>query len=50
MNEIETYIQQFPDHVQEILKTIRKLIKANAPDADEPIAYGMYSFRKAKKC
>ncbi len=30
MNEIETYIQQFPDNVQEILSKIRKLIKDSA--------------------
>ncbi len=49
MNEIETYIQQFPENVQEILQTIRKLVKANAPDADELFSYGMPAYKLNKK-
>ena len=49
MNEVETYIQQFPDNVQEILQKIRKLINDNAPGADELFAYGMPAYKLNKK-
>src|SRR5690554_6388581 len=49
MNEIETYIQQFPESVQEILHKIRKLIKDNATDAEELFAYGMPAYKLNKK-
>lgn len=49
MNEIETYIKQFPDHVQEILRKIRKLVKDNAPEAEEMFAYGMPAYKTNKK-
>ena len=49
MNEIETYIKQFPDKVQGILRNIRKLIKDNAPNADELFAYGMPAYKTNKK-
>jgi len=49
MNEIETYIQQFPDNVQEILRNIRKLVKDNAPGSDELFAYGMPAYKTNNK-
>jgi uncharacterized protein YdhG (YjbR/CyaY superfamily) len=49
MNEIEAYIQTFPEQVQVILRTIRKLIKDNAPEAEESFAYGMPSYKTCKK-
>lgn len=49
MNEIETYIQQFPDNVQKILRKIRKLVKDNAPEADELFAHGMPAYKTNKK-
>lgn len=49
MNEIEKYIRQFPDDVQEILRNIRKLIKDNAPNAVELFAYGMPAYKLNKK-
>lgn len=49
MNEIETYIIQFPDSVQEILRNIRKVVKDNAPEAEEMITYGMPTFKTNKK-
>lgn len=49
MNEIENYIQQFPENVQEILGNIRRLVKANAPDAEELFAYGMPAYKTNKK-
>lgn len=48
MNAIETYIQQFPDNVQEILHNIRKLIKDNAPEAEELFAYRMPAYKTNK--
>jgi uncharacterized protein YdhG (YjbR/CyaY superfamily) len=45
MNDIETYILQFPDDVQVILRKIRKVIKENAPEAEEFIAYGMPAYK-----
>ena len=49
MNAIEKYIQQFPNDVQEILRKIRELIKNNAPEAEESIAYGMPAYKTNKK-
>lgn len=49
MNEIESYFQQFPDNVQEILRNIRKLIKDNVPEAEELFAYGMPTYKTNKK-
>lgn len=41
---IDEYILQFPAEVQEILKTVRKVIKESAPDATEKISYQMPTF------
>ena len=41
---IDEYISQFPPGVQEILKTLRKIIKESAPDAEEKISYQMPAF------
>lgn len=49
MNKIESYIQQLPDDVQEILRNIRKLILDNAPEAEESFAYGMPAYKTHKK-
>ena len=49
MKEIERYIQQFPDNVQEILQNIRKLIKENAPGGFEFFSYGMPAYMLNKK-
>lgn len=49
MKEIEIYIQQFPDSVQEILRNIRKLIKENAPEAEELFSYGIPAYKMNKK-
>ncbi|MDP1844739.1 MAG: DUF1801 domain-containing protein [Sediminibacterium sp.] len=49
MNPIETYIQQFPSNVQEILNNIRKLIKDNAANAEELFSYGMPAYKLNKK-
>jgi len=49
INEVETYIDQFPENVQEILRNIRTLIKENAPEAEELFAYGMPAYKLNKK-
>lgn len=41
---IDDYILQFPPEVQEILETLRKVIKEFAPDATEKISYQMPTF------
>ena len=41
---IDEYILQFSEEVQEILKTIRKVIKEVAPNAEEKISYQMPTF------
>ncbi|WP_409228717.1 iron chaperone [Gudongella sp. SC589] len=42
--DIDEYIEQFPDDVQEILKKIRRIIRDAAPDATEKISYKMPTF------
>lgn len=49
MNEVEKYISQFPENIQDILIKIRGLIKENAPNAEEHIAYGMPAYKTEKK-
>jgi uncharacterized protein YdhG (YjbR/CyaY superfamily) len=41
---IDEYILQFPYEIAEILKTLRKVIKDAAPDAEEKISYQMPTF------
>ena len=41
---IDEYIVQFPIGIQEILETLRKVIKESAPDAEEKISYKMPTF------
>ena len=43
-NTIDEYIMQFPTEVQETLKTLRKVIKEAAPEAEEKISYKMPTF------
>lgn len=47
--EVDTYIRQFPVHVQEILERIRQIIKSAAPLAEESISYGMPAYKTQKK-
>lgn len=44
IESIDEYMLQFPPQVQEILKTLRKVIKESAPDAKEKISYQMPTF------
>ncbi len=41
---IDVYIAQFPDEVQERLRTMRKIIRDAAPEAEEKISYRMPTF------
>lgn len=41
---IDEYISQFPPEVQEILKKLRTVIKAAAPEAEEKISWQMPTF------
>jgi uncharacterized protein YdhG (YjbR/CyaY superfamily) len=41
---IDEYILEFPPEVQEILKTLRQVIKEEAPEAVEKISYQMPTF------
>ncbi len=41
---IDEYIRSFPEHIQEKLIEIRRIIKENAPDATERISYQMPTF------
>ena len=41
---IDEYIVQFPIEIQEILETLRKVIKELAPNAEEKISYQMPTF------
>jgi uncharacterized protein YdhG (YjbR/CyaY superfamily) len=40
----DEYISQFPPEIQDILQTIRRVIKESAPDAKEKISYQMPTF------
>ncbi|PKM50464.1 MAG: hypothetical protein CVV02_11020 [Firmicutes bacterium HGW-Firmicutes-7] len=41
---IDEYIAKFAPEVQEILQTLRKVIKESAPDAEEKISWQMPTF------
>ena len=49
MNPVDKYIAQFPTPVQAVLTRIRVLIKENAPEAEETIAYGMPAYKTHRK-
>ncbi|MCR9265053.1 MAG: DUF1801 domain-containing protein [Flavobacteriaceae bacterium] len=46
---VDGYIAEFPPEIQEKLNQIRKVIRENAPDAVESIAYGMPAYKLNKK-
>lgn len=41
---IDEYIVQFPNEIQEIMKTLRNVIKDAAPESEEKISWGMPTF------
>jgi uncharacterized protein YdhG (YjbR/CyaY superfamily) len=45
MNEVDMYIDKFPDNIREKLIEMRKIIQENAPEASESFAYGMPSYK-----
>lgn len=49
MSDVDQYIRQFPAEVQEKLQFIRRLVKENAPEAEESISYGMPAYKLNKK-
>ncbi|MCA9833170.1 MAG: DUF1801 domain-containing protein [Thermomicrobiales bacterium] len=47
--DVDAYIAQFPDNVQEILKRLRAIVREIAPEAVESISYGMPGYKLNKK-
>jgi uncharacterized protein YdhG (YjbR/CyaY superfamily) len=43
--DVDTYIKDFPDEIQEKLVSVRDLIKEIAPEAVESISYGMPGYK-----
>src|SRR3954447_10269749 len=43
-NSIDEYIGLYPSEIQDILTTLRKVIKESAPEATEKISYQMPTF------
>jgi uncharacterized protein YdhG (YjbR/CyaY superfamily) len=41
---IDEYIRLYPQEIQDLMETLRKVIKEEAPDTIERIAYGMPTF------
>jgi uncharacterized protein YdhG (YjbR/CyaY superfamily) len=46
---IDLYIEAFPENVREILQKLRELIKNTAPNTEESISYGMPAFKQNGK-
>ena len=44
INSIDEYIMQFRPEIQDMLRTMRKVIKEAAPEAEEKISYSMPAF------
>ena len=42
---VDNYIKSFPENVQVLLNQIRAIIKENAPEAEESIAYKMPAYK-----
>ena len=42
---VENYIETFPENIQALLKQMRAIIKENAPEAEESIAYQMPAYK-----
>lgn len=42
---VDQYISDFPKHVQQLLKTMRKTIRAAAPAATENMSYDMIGYK-----
>jgi len=46
---IDEYIDASPQEVQSTLKTLKKLVKEELPDAEESISYGIPTFKMNEK-
>lgn len=44
INEVDNYINGFPEDIQKILRQVRETIRNAAPDATETISYTMPTF------
>jgi len=42
---VDEYISNFPPHGQELLDSVRRIVREVAPEAVESIAYGMPAYR-----
>lgn len=49
MSDVDTYIDQFNDGVKERLLTIRKIVLAEVPEAQEGIMYGLVGYKLNNK-
>jgi len=49
MDEVDKYILAFPSTTQVMLKSIRSIIKTEAPDAIESMSYGMPAYKYSGK-
>lgn len=49
LNTVDKYIGSFSLDIQQKLKTVRELIKLNAPEAIESISYGMPAYKLNNK-
>ena len=45
INPIDEYIDGFPSEIQDILESLREVIKETAPQAEETINYGIPTFK-----
>jgi uncharacterized protein YdhG (YjbR/CyaY superfamily) len=45
-NEIDRYIAEFPNHIQEKMEELRAIIKKTAPKTEEVISYKMPAFKQ----
>jgi len=48
-NTVDAYIAQFSSEIGEVLVKIRAIIRENAPEAHESIAYGMPAYKTFNK-
>ncbi len=45
-NEIDLYIETFPENVQVLLQELRAIIKKTAPNAEEIMSYKMPAYKQ----
>ena len=45
MNDVDKYISQYPENIQQLLNDIRNAIRDEAPEAQECISYGIPTFK-----